>query len=119
MISTRSPTWVAFASSWAWQMVRRFRNLPYFGCGTRRSISTRRVLFILSEVTTPISVLRRVRGEASGVAGVGLIGDIRGERVWLGGGRGRDGGLGHCPAAAFSSRSRRIVLIRAISRLAL
>src|SRR5271166_5077413 len=42
-------------------------SLPYLGCGTRRSTTTRRVLFILSDVTAPISVLRRER------AGVDLV----------------------------------------------
>src|SRR5262249_33240734 len=67
MISTRSPLWEAFCSSWAWQMVRRFIILPYFVCGTSRSTTTRRVLFILSDATIPISVLRRPRVDVVGL----------------------------------------------------
>jgi hypothetical protein len=33
-------------------------NFPYLGCGNSRSISILRVFVILSDVTTPISVLR-------------------------------------------------------------
>ena len=41
--------------------VRRRSILPYLGWGTSRSTMTRRVLLILSDVTIPISVFRRVR----------------------------------------------------------
>src|SRR6516165_8685314 len=79
MISTVSPTCDSLASSWAWQIVRRRSILPYLGCGTRRSTTTRRVLVILSDATTPISVLRRDLG-AAGVFGLafgsGLIGSL-------------------------------------------
>src|SRR5688572_23084870 len=45
-------------------------NFPYRGCLTSRSTSTRRVLLILSRVTTPIRVRRWLRGSppALGVA---------------------------------------------------
>jgi len=43
MISTRSPLCEALASSCAWQTVRRRSSLPYLGCGTSRSTTTRRV----------------------------------------------------------------------------
>ena len=36
---------------------RRLTNLPYFGCLTRRLLSTRRVLAALSLVTTPTTTL--------------------------------------------------------------
>ena len=72
MISTTSPMCDALASSCAWQTVRRRSILPYLGCGTSRSTTTRRVLLILSDVTIPISVLRRVRAWSSGY-GLGLL----------------------------------------------
>src|SRR5262249_35794040 len=61
MISTVSPTCDSLFSSWAWQTVRRLMYLVYRGCFTSRGISTRRVLFILSLVTTPTSTRRRPR----------------------------------------------------------
>ena len=62
MISTRSPTWVSLVSSCAWQTVRRLRNLPYFGCGTRRLDLDPAGLVHLVGRHDPISVLRRRTG---------------------------------------------------------
>ena len=53
-VVTVSPTWHSLFSSCTWHTVRRRRNLPYFGCRTSRSISTRRVFCILSPVTRPM-----------------------------------------------------------------
>src|SRR5262249_16487982 len=61
MISTVSPQCDSFCSSWTWQIVRRRMYLPYRACLTRRGISTRRDLFILSLVTMPISTRRLPR----------------------------------------------------------
>src|SRR3954471_12554345 len=55
MISTVSPSCDSLFSSCTWHTVRRRMNLPYRLCCTRRSISTRRDLFILSLLTTPTS----------------------------------------------------------------
>src|SRR5688572_20963138 len=70
MISTVSPSCDSLFSSCTWHTVRRRMNLPYFGCRTRRSISTRRVLCILSPVTTPVTcLLGMVRVRGSGFVG--------------------------------------------------
>src|SRR5262245_9158049 len=47
-------------------------NLPYRACLTSRSTSTRRVLAILSRVTTPIRVRRLLRSVAAGGVGSGM-----------------------------------------------
>src|ERR1700733_5859820 len=74
MISTTSPTCDELASSCAWQTVRLLSILPYLGWGRSRSTKIRRVLLILSDVTIPTSVLRRLR-----VGGVFLLAGI----AWL------------------------------------
>ncbi len=120
MISTRSPLWDALVSSWAWQTVRRRSSLPYLGCGTSRSTTTRRVLLILSDATIPISVLRRPRGSVrlgagfTGLAHRGLVKSV-GTRSSRFGVKAWPPGL---QLARSISRRRRMVLIRAISRLA-
>ncbi len=149
MISTMSPTRVSLVSSCAWQTVRRFWYLPYLGCGTRRSTSTRRVLSILSLATTPISVWRRPRAWPGAIAGCWSgLGSWRRSRVFrlplrsVGIEKDRWGCCGSVRpcvrqglatqrihkfrlVAAWASRStwiarsRWMVLIRAISRLAL
>src|SRR3989344_4350592 len=56
IIVTVSPVCVALASSWALNFLLVFRNLPYFGCLAKLSTLTTRVLFILSDTTTPVKV---------------------------------------------------------------
>jgi len=56
--------------------------LPYFGCGTSRSISIRRVLFILAEAAAQISVVRRDR---LGLGGEGVVDSLM--DTWLSGRR--------------------------------
>src|SRR3712207_2374948 len=61
MIRTRSPTFAAFSSSCALNLVVRVTILPYTGCGTRRSTATTTVFCILSLTTTPTRVFRDPR----------------------------------------------------------
>src|SRR5258707_510414 len=56
-------------------MVRRLMYLPYRACLVSHGISTRRVLSILSRVTTPVSIRRlpRPSGAAAFATGVAVF----------------------------------------------
>src|SRR5262249_51235859 len=61
LISPVSPTCASFCSSGRGQIVRRLMSLPWRWCLPSRGIPPRRVLFILSLVTTPTSTRRLPR----------------------------------------------------------
>src|SRR5260364_36013 len=56
LISTRSPSLYALASSCAWYFFARTTYFPYRGCFTRRFTSTATVLFLLLLTTSPTKV---------------------------------------------------------------
>src|SRR5882762_5522923 len=92
-METRSAILASFFSSWTWNLETCLTILPNFGCGTRLIAFTTMVLSILSEMTSPMRVLRRPRVLISVVSGdmvavslmvllggccLGLLGDGRG-----------------------------------------
>src|SRR5690242_19924179 len=94
---TVSPTFAEFSSSWAFRRFVRVTILPYTGCGTRRSIATTTVFSILSLTTRPVRVFRAFRASVCSLVISAMVIHSGAQR------------------ALSSSRSRRMVLSRAMS----